>query len=157
MVDQLNSFAAEVTRVGQGRRHGGQARRPGRGERRVGGTWKDLTDNVNVMASNLTEAGARHREGRDRGRQRRPLAEVRARSQGRGRGAGRDDQQHDRHAARVRRPGDHRCAREVGIEGKLGAEAKVPGVAGVWSDLTDNVNIMASNLDEPGARHRRRW
>jgi hypothetical protein len=49
-----------------------------------------------------------------------------------------------------------RVAREVGTEGKLGGQAQVPGVAGTWKDLTDNVNFMADQPDQPGARHRRR-
>ena len=75
MVDQLNSFAAEVTRVakevGTEGKLGGQADVKG-----VSGVWKDLTDNVNFMASNLTDAGARHRQGRHRGRQRRPAQKL---------------------------------------------------------------------------------
>ena len=107
MVDQLNAFAAEVTRVarevGTEGKLGGQAQVPG-----VAGTWKDLTDNVNVMAANLTE-------------QVRGIVKVvtavangdlkqnlTVQGQGRGRGAGRHHQQHDRHAGHLRRPGDHR-------------------------------------------------
>ena len=77
MVEQLRTFAAEVTRVarevGTEGKLGGQARVPG-----VAGTWKDLTDNVNLMAVEPDRPGARHRQGRDRGRQRRPDPEVRA-------------------------------------------------------------------------------
>ena len=73
MVDQLNAFAAEVTRVarevGTEGKLGGQAQVPG-----VAGTWKDLTDNVNSMAGNLTGAGAQHRRGRDGRGARRPVA-----------------------------------------------------------------------------------
>ena len=105
MVDQLRSFAAEVTRVarevGTEGKLGGQAQVQG-----VAGTWKDLTDIVNFMAGNLTAPGARHRQGRDRRRQRRPEAEADRGSEGRDRRAGRHDQQHDRHAGDVRRPGD---------------------------------------------------
>ena len=86
MVDQLSSFAAEVTRVarevGTEGRLGGQADVPG-----VSGTWKALTDSVNVMADNLTEPGAVDRAGHDRGGQRRPVAEDLRRRQGRGRRA----------------------------------------------------------------------
>ncbi len=144
MVDQLNSFAAEVTRVarevGTEGKLGGQAEVPG-----VAGTWKDLTDNVNSMATNLTT-------------QVRNIAEV-ATSVARGdlsRKIAVDAQgeilqlkdtlntmvdQLNGFAAEVTR-----VAREVGTEGKLGGQARVPGVAGTWKDLTDNVNSMASNL-----------
>ena len=81
MVDQLRSFAAEVTRVakevGTEGKLGGQAEVRG-----VSGTWKDLTDNVNVLAANLTDAGPQHRQGDDRRRQRRPFAEDHRRRQG---------------------------------------------------------------------------
>jgi HAMP domain-containing protein/CheY-like chemotaxis protein len=144
MVDQLNAFAAEVTRVarevGSEGKLGGQAQVPG-----VAGTWKDLTDNVNFMASNLTG-------------QVRNIAEVTT-------AVARGDlsrkitvdvkgeilelkntintmvDQLNAFAGEVTR-----VAREVGTEGKLGGQANVPGVAGTWKDLTDNVNFMASNL-----------
>jgi len=144
MVDQLRSFAAEVTRVarevGTDGRLGGQAVVPG-----VGGTWKDLTDNVNLLAANLTT-------------QVRNIAEVTT-------AVARGDlsrkitvdvkgevlelkntintmvDQLNGFAGEVTR-----VAREVGTEGKLGGQAQVPGVAGTWKDLTDNVNFMASNL-----------
>src|SRR5436309_2284343 len=144
IVDQLNRFAGEVTRVarevGTDGRLGGQANVPG-----VAGTWKDLTDNVNSMASNLTS-------------QVRNIAEVTT-------AVARGDlsrkitvdvkgeivelkntintmvDQLNAFAAEVTR-----VAREVGTEGKLGGQANVPGVAGTWKDLTDNVNSMASNL-----------
>ncbi len=144
MVDQLNGFAAEVTRVarevGTEGKLGGQAEVPG-----VAGTWKDLTDNVNSMASNLTT-------------QVRNIAEV-ATSVAKGdlsRKIAVDAQgeilqlkdtlntmvdQLNGFAAEVTR-----VAREVGTEGKLGGQAAVPGVAGTWKDLTDNVNSMATNL-----------
>ena len=144
MVDQLNSFAAEVTRmsreVGTEGKLGGQAIVPG-----VAGIWKDLTDNVNSMASNLTT-------------QVRNIAEV-ATAVARGdlsRKIAVDVQgeilalkntintmvdQLNGFAAEVTR-----VAREVGTEGKLGGQAVVPGVAGTWKDLTDNVNSMATNL-----------
>jgi len=144
MVDQLNGFAAEVTRVarevGTEGKLGGQAIVPG-----VAGTWKDLTDNVNWMASNLTG-------------QVRNIAEV-ATAIARGdlsRKITVDVQgeilqlketintmvdQLNGFAAEVTR-----VAREVGTEGKLGGQAVVPGVAGTWKDLTDNVNVMANNL-----------
>jgi HAMP domain-containing protein/CheY-like chemotaxis protein/signal transduction histidine kinase len=144
MVDQLNRFAAEVTRVarevGTEGTLGGQAKVPG-----VAGTWKDLTDSVNSMAGNLTA-------------QVRNIAEVTT-------AVARGDlsrkitvdvkgeilelkntintmvDQLNAFASEVTR-----VAREVGTEGKLGGQAQVPGVAGTWKDLTDNVNFMASNL-----------
>ncbi|MGH8076174.1 MAG: response regulator, partial [Lysobacter sp.] len=144
MVDQLNGFAAEVTRVarevGTEGKLGGQAQVPG-----AAGTWKDLTDNVNSMASNLTT-------------QVRNIAEV-ATAVAKGdlsRKIAVDAQgeilqlkntlntmvdQLNGFAAEVTR-----VAREVGTEGKLGGQAAVPGVAGTWKDLTDNVNSMATNL-----------
>jgi HAMP domain-containing protein/GAF domain-containing protein len=144
MVDQLNGFAAEVTRVarevGTEGKLGGQAQVPG-----VAGTWKDLTDNVNSMASNLTT-------------QVRNIADV-ATSVAKGDlsrkiAVGAEGEilqlketlntmvdQLNGFAAEVTR-----VAREVGTEGKLGGQAQVPGVAGTWKDLTDNVNSMASNL-----------
>ncbi len=106
MVDQLNAFAAEVTRVarevGTDGKLGGQAVVSG-----VAGTWKDLTDNVNVMAANLDGTSARHCEGRDRGCQRRTDTEAHRERQGRSGRACRNHQQHDRHAGYLRRPGDH--------------------------------------------------
>jgi HAMP domain-containing protein/CheY-like chemotaxis protein/signal transduction histidine kinase len=144
MVDQLNGFAAEVTRVarevGTEGKLGGQATVPG-----VAGTWKDLTDNVNSMADNLTG-------------QVRNIAEVTtAVARGdlsrkitvdvRGEILELKDtintmvDQLNGFAAEVTR-----VAREVGTEGKLGGQALVPGVAGTWKDLTDNVNLMAANL-----------
>ncbi|MGA3049865.1 MAG: HAMP domain-containing protein [Terracidiphilus sp.] len=144
MVDQLNAFAGEVTRVarevGSEGRLGGQANVPG-----VAGTWKDLTDSVNSMAGNLTG-------------QVRNIAEVTT-------AVARGDlsrkitvdvkgeilelkntintmvDQLNAFAGEVTR-----VAREVGTDGKLGGQAEVPGVAGTWKDLTDNVNFMASNL-----------
>jgi HAMP domain-containing protein/CheY-like chemotaxis protein/signal transduction histidine kinase len=146
MVEQLRSFAAEVTRVarevGTEGRLGGQAVVPG-----VAGTWKDLTDNVNLLAANLTM-------------QVRNIAEVTT-------AVARGDlsrkitvdvkgevlelkntintmvDQLNAFAAEVTR-----VAREVGTEGLLGGQAQVPGVAGTWKDLTDNVNVMAANLTE---------
>jgi HAMP domain-containing protein len=144
MVDQLNAFASEVTRVarevGTEGKLGGQARVEG-----VAGTWKDLTDNVNLMAENLTG-------------QVRNIAEVTT-------AVAKGDlskkitvdvkgeilelkntintrvDQLNGFASEVTR-----VAREVGTEGKLGGQAQVPGVAGTWADLTDNVNQLANNL-----------
>src|SRR6202020_124633 len=144
MVDQLNSFAAEVTRVakevGTEGKLGGQAEVKG-----VSGTWKDLTDNVNHLAGNLTS-------------QVRNIAKVTT-------AVAKGDlsqkitvdakgeilelkntintmvDQLSSFASEVTR-----VAREVGTEGKLGGQADVKGVSGTWKDLTDNVNAMASNL-----------
>src|ERR1700681_1276181 len=144
MVDQLRSFASEVTRVarevGTEGKLGGQALVPG-----VAGTWKDLTDSVNAMCGNLTA-------------QVRNIAEVTT-------AVARGDLSHkitvdvsgeilelkqtmntmvdqlNAFAGEVTR-----VAREVGTEGRLGGQAQVPGVAGTWKDLTDNVNSMATNL-----------
>src|SRR5207244_1116648 len=144
MVDQLNAFASEVTRVarevGTEGRLGGQAHVPG-----ASGTWRDLTDNVNFMAGNLTA-------------QVRNIADVTT-------AVARGDlskkitvdvhgeiaelkntinvmvDQLNAFASEVTR-----VAREVGTEGKLGGQAQVKGVVGIWKDLTDNVNFMAGNL-----------
>ncbi|HEY9065764.1 MAG TPA: response regulator [Burkholderiaceae bacterium] len=144
MVDQLSSFAAEVTRVarevGTEGRLGGQAQ-----VRDVSGTWKDLTENVNFMAGNLT--------GQVRG-----IAKVVTAV------ANGDLQQ----KLTVEAKGEVAAlaetinsmtdtlatfadqvttvAREVGVEGKLGGQAKVPGAAGTWKGLTENVNQLAANL-----------
>jgi signal transduction histidine kinase/CheY-like chemotaxis protein len=144
MVDQLSAFADEVTRVagevGTEGKLGGQARVKG-----VSGTWKDLTDNVNSMARNLTD-------------QVRNIAEVTtAVAQG--------DLSHEitvdaqgeilelkntinRMVGQLSSFADEvtRVAREVGTEGKLGGQANVAGVSGTWKDLTSNVNSMARNL-----------
>jgi len=144
MVDQLRSFAAEVSRVarevGTDGKLGGQAQVPG-----VAGTWKDLTDNVNSMASNLTD-------------QVRNIADV-ATAIARGDLSrkitvdvkGEILQLKDTMNTMVEQLSAFasevtRVAREVGTDGKLGGQAQVPGVAGTWKDLTDNVNSMASNL-----------
>jgi HAMP domain-containing protein len=144
MVDQLAGFTSEVSRVarevGTDGKLGGQAQVPG-----VAGTWKDLTDNVNAMAANLTG-------------QVRNIAEVTT-------AVAKGDlskkitvdvkgeilelkstintmvDQLNGFASEV-----SRVAREVGTDGKLGGQAQVPGVAGTWKDLTDNVNLMAANL-----------
>ena len=144
MVDQLNSFASEVTRVagevGTEGKLGGQAHVKG-----VGGVWKDLTNNVNFMAANLTA-------------QVRAIADVTT-------AVASGDlskkievdvngeilelkntintmvDQLSTFAAEV-----SRVALEVGTQGKLGGQAQVQGVGGVWNDLTNNVNTMAANL-----------
>src|SRR5436309_564841 len=132
MVDQLNAFASEVTRVA--REVGTEGKLGGQAEvRGVAGTWKDLTDNVNSMASNLTN-------------QVRNIADVTI-AVAKGEILELKNtintmvDQLNAFASEVRR-----VAREVGTEGKLGGQAQVPGVAGTWKDLTDNVNSMASNL-----------
>ena len=144
MVDQLNAFASEVTRVarevGTEGKLGGQAQVPG-----VAGTWKDLTDTVNVMAANLTE------------QVRGIVKVVTAVANG-------DLKQN----LTVKSKGEVAAlaetinnmtdtlatfadqvttvAREVGVEGRLGGQANVPGAAGTWKDLTGNVNLLAANL-----------
>ncbi|MFF3331037.1 HAMP domain-containing protein [Streptomyces sp. NPDC002888] len=144
MVDQLSAFADEVTRVarevGTEGRLGGQAQVRG-----VSGTWKDLTDNVNVMASNLTG-------------QVRSIAQV-ATAVARGDLSQRITVEAKGEVAALADVintmvdtlsafADEvtRVAREVGTEGRLGGQAHVPNVAGTWKDLTDNVNSMANNL-----------
>jgi len=144
MVDSLNTFAAEVTRVskevGTEGKLGGQAAVPG-----VGGTWKDLTDNVNAMAANLTS-------------QVRNIAQVTTAV------ANGDLAQKITVEAKgeilelkntINKMVDSlntfgaevtRVAKEVGTDGKLGGQATVPGVGGLWKDLTDRVNAMAANL-----------
>ncbi|HUE29057.1 MAG TPA: HAMP domain-containing protein [Solirubrobacteraceae bacterium] len=146
MVDQLRSFAAEVTRVarevGTEGILGGQAEVPG-----VAGTWKDLTDNVNFMASNLTEQVRNIATvttavaNGDLSRKitvdaRGEILELKST-------VNTMVDQLSAFADQVTR-----VAREVGTEGILGGQAEVPGVAGTWKDLTDNVNFMASNLTE---------
>ena len=144
MVDQLNSFASEVTRVarevGTEGKLGGQAQVP-----EVAGTWKDLTDNVNFMASNLTA-------------QVRNIAEVATAIAGGDlskkitvdvRGELlllKDTLNTTTEQLRSFAAETTRVAREVGTEGRLGGQAVVPGAAGTWKDLTDNVNLLAANL-----------
>src|SRR5262249_15924097 len=144
MVDTLNAFGAEVTRVarevGTDGKLGGQAQVPG-----VAGTWKDLTDNVNVMAANLTE-------------QVRGIVKVvtavangdlsqKLTVNAKGEVAAL--------AETINNMTDTLAtfadqvttvAREVGVEGRLGGQANVPGAAGTWKDLTGNVNLLADNL-----------
>jgi len=144
MVDQLSSFASEVTRVarevGTEGKLGGQADVPG-----VSGTWKDLTDNVNWMASGLTG------QVRDIARVATAVAngdlsqkitvDVRGEILELKNTINKMVDNLNTFAGEVTR-----VAREVGTEGKLGGQAVVKGVSGVWKDLTDNVNFMASNL-----------
>jgi CheY-like chemotaxis protein/HAMP domain-containing protein/signal transduction histidine kinase len=144
MVDQLNGFASEVTRVarevGTEGKLGGQAQVPG-----VGGTWKDLTDSVNFMASNLTaqvrgiaEVASAIASG---DLSRKITVDVRGEILLVKETMNTMVEQLRAFAAEVTR-----VAREVGMEGKLGGQAVVPGVAGTWKDLTDNVNLLAANL-----------
>ena len=144
MVDQLSAFADEVTRVagevGTQGNLGGQAVVRG-----VSGTWKDLTDNVNVMASNLTaqvRSIAQVATAVERGDLTQQITveakgEVHALTQTINRMVGTLSAFADEVT---------RVAREVGTEGRLGGQADVKGVAGTWKDLTDNVNSMADNL-----------
>ena len=144
MVDQLNSFASEVTRVarevGTEGKLGGQAKAKG-----VAGTWKDLTENVNSMAANLTtqvRGIAKVVTGVANGDLKRKLV-----LETKGEIADLAHTINDMidtlatFADQVTT-----VAREVGVEGKLGGQARVPGAAGIWRDLTDNVNQLAANL-----------
>src|SRR5271168_3047932 len=144
MVDQLGSFAAEVTRVakevGTEGKLGGQADVKG-----VSGTWKDLTDNVNAMTSNLTV------QLRDMSKVATAIAngdltqkmsvDVKGEILQIKDVINKMVDQLNSFAAEVTR-----VAKEVGTEGRLGGQAEVTGVSGTWKDLTNNVNIMASNL-----------
>jgi CheY-like chemotaxis protein/signal transduction histidine kinase/HAMP domain-containing protein len=144
MVDQLNSFASEVTRVarevGTEGKLGGQAQVP-----EVAGTWKDLTDNVNFMASNLTAQVRNIAEvataiaGGDLSKK--ITVDVRGELLLLKETLNTTTEQLRSFAAEVTR-----VAREVGTDGRLGGQAVVPGAAGTWKDLTDNVNLLAANL-----------
>ena len=144
MVDQLRSFASEVTRVarevGTEGKLGGQADVPG-----VAGTWKDLTDSVNVMAANLTDqvrgivkvvtavadGNLRQKLTVEAKGEVAALAET-------------INNMTDTLATFAEQVTN--VAREVGVEGRLGGQANVPGAAGTWKDLTANVNLLAANL-----------
>ena len=144
MVDQLNAFAGEVTRVarevGTDGKLGGQAQVSG-----VAGTWKDLTDNVNVMAANLTEQVrgiVKVVTAVANGELTRKLTvnakgEVAALAET-------INNMTDTLATFADQVTT--VAREVGVEGRLGGQANVPGAAGTWKDLTGNVNLLADNL-----------
>ena len=144
MVDQLSSFAAEVTRVarevGTEGKLGGQAEVKG-----VAGTWKDLTDTVNFMASNLTaqvrNIAAVTTAVATGDLSKKITVDVKGEILELKNTINTMVDQLSSFAAEVTR-----VAREVGTEGKLGGQADVKGVAGTWKDLTDNVNFMASNL-----------
>ena len=143
MVDQLNAFASEVTRVARGR-HRRQARRPGAGAgRRRHLEGPDRQRQLHGVEPD--RAGAQHRRGGDRDRRRRPVQEDHRRRARRDPAAEGNPQHHGRAAALVRRRGDARGARGR-HRGRLGGQAVVPGVAGTWKDLTDNVNLLAANL-----------
>src|ERR1700677_4874038 len=144
MVDQLNSFASEVTRVarevGTEGRLGGQAQVRG-----VAGVWKDLTDSVNSMAGNLTsqvrniaEVTTAVANGDLR---KKVTVDVRGEILQLKNTINAMVDQLNSFASEVTR-----VALEVGTEGKLGGQAQVQGVAGVWKDLTESVNMMAGNL-----------
>ena len=144
MVNQLNGFASEVSRVarevGTDGKLGGQARVPG-----VAGTWKDLTDNVNAMAANLTgqvrniaEVTTAVAKG---DLSKKITVDVRGEILELKSTVNTMVDQLNGFASEV-----SRVAREVGTDGKLGGQARVLGVAGTWKDLTDNVNAMAANL-----------
>ena len=145
MTDTLRIFADQVTtvarEVGIEGKLGGQANVPG-----VAGIWKDLTDNVNFMASNLTKQVRGIVKVVTAVANGDLNAEVRARSQGRGRRARRDDQQHDRHAAHLRRPGDHASRARSASRASSAARPRCRAPPGTWRDLTDNVNQLAGNL-----------
>ena len=144
MVDQLNAFAAEVTRVarevGTDGSLGGQAQVPG-----VAGTWKDLTDNVNVMAANLTEQVrgiVKVVTAVANGDLQQKLT-VKARGEV---AALADTINNVTETLATFADQVTTVAREVGVEGRLGGQANVPGAAGTWKDLTGNVNLLAANL-----------
>ena len=143
MVDQLRSFASEVTRVAK--EVGTDGKLGGQAEVKMSGTWKDLTDNVNRLAGNLTSQVrnfalvttavangdlSKKIDVEARGE----LLELKST-------VNRMVDQLSSFASEVTR-----VAKEVGVEGKLGGQAKVPGAAGTWRDLTDNVNQLANNL-----------
>src|SRR5207248_258725 len=147
MVDQLSSFAAEVTRVarevGTEGKLGGQADVPG-----VAGAWKDLTDSVNCIDGNSTPQNCSHRTiahssptRRSSDLSRKITVDVKGEILELKNTVNTMVDQLSSFAAEVTR-----VAREVGTEGKLGGQADVPGVAGVWKNLTDSVNFMAGNL-----------
>ncbi|HEX4039832.1 MAG TPA: response regulator [Acidobacteriaceae bacterium] len=144
MVDQLNAFAGEVTRVGREvgteGKLGGQANVPG-----VAGIWKDLTDNVNVMATNLTEQVrgiVKVVTAVANGDLKQKLT-VNARGEV---GALAETINNMTDTLATFADQVTTVAREVGVEGRLGGQANVPGAAGTWKDLTGNVNLLADNL-----------
>src|SRR5437773_2664142 len=144
MVDQLSSFASEVTRVarevGTEGKLGGQAQVKG-----VGGTWKDLTENVNFMAANLTSQVRNIAEVTTAVATGNLSKKITVNVQGEilelKNTINTMVDQLNSFASEVTR-----VAREVGSDGRLGGQADVRGVAGTWKDLTDSVNSMAGNL-----------
>src|SRR5450756_1237745 len=144
MVDQLSAFSSEVTRVardvGTEGKLGGQAIAPG-----AAGTWKDLTDSVNYMASNLTNQVRNialvTTAVANGDLSQKITVDVKGEMLELKNTVNTMVDQLRSFAAEVTR-----VAREVGTEGKLGGQAEVPGVAGTWKDLTDNVNTLAGNL-----------
>src|SRR5690606_18980069 len=145
-VEQLNAFAAEVTRVardvGVEGKLGGQALVPG-----ARGTWKELTDNVNLMASNLTD------QVRDIAEVTTAVANGDLNRKSVVDARGEILELKNTISTMVDQLGSFatevtRLASEVGIEGKLGGQADVRGVSGTWRDLTDAVNSMATNLTD---------
>ncbi|MBI3756386.1 MAG: HAMP domain-containing protein, partial [Deltaproteobacteria bacterium] len=144
MVDQLNSFASEVTRVA--REVGTEGKLGGQAEvRGVSGTWKDLTDNVNSMAGNLTgqvRGIAKVVTAVAKGDLKQKLT-VEAKGE-----IAELAETINGMTSTLATFADQvtTVAREVGVEGKLGGQASVPGAAGTWKDLTDNVNQLAENL-----------
>ena len=144
MTDQLNAFASEVTRVA--REVGTEGKLGGQADvRGVAGTWRDLTDSVNFMAGNLTgqvrniaEVTTAVAKG---DLSKKITVDVRGEILELKNTINTMVDQLGSFASEVTR-----VAREVGTEGKLGGQADVPGVAGTWKDLTDNVNFMAGNL-----------
>jgi HAMP domain-containing protein/signal transduction histidine kinase/DNA-binding response OmpR family regulator len=144
MVDQLSSFAAEVTRVA--REVGTEGKLGGQADvRGVAGTWKDLTDSVNLMAGNLTSQVRNiadvTKAVANGDLSKKITVDVKGEILELKNTVNSMVDQLSSFAAEVTR-----VAREVGTEGKLGGQANVGGVAGTWKDLTDNVNLMASNL-----------
>jgi len=146
MVDQLSSFAGEVTRVarevGTEGRLGGQAQVYG-----VSGTWRDLTENVNQLARNLTDQ-VRNIAGVTKAVAQGDLSQkITVEAQGE---VAALKNTVNTMVDQLSSFGDevNRLAREVGTQGRLGGQAKVPGVSGIWKDLTQNVNLMAFNLTE---------
>ena len=144
MVDQLSSFASEVTRVS--REVGTEGQLGGQAEvKDVAGTWKDLTENVNAMASSLTS------QVRDIAKVTTAVANGDLDQKITVDAQGEILQLKDTINTMVDQLSTFagevtRVSKEVGVDGKLGAQAAVPGVAGTWKDLTDNVNMLAQNL-----------
>ena len=144
MVDQLRSFASEVTRVarevGTEGRLGGQAKVEG-----VSGTWKDLTDNVNFMASNLTNQVRNIADVTTAVANGELKQNLTVKSKGEV-AALADTINNMTETLATFADQVTSVAREVGVEGRLGGQANVPGAAGTWKDLTGNVNLLAANL-----------